>query len=245
MEQIERVLNKGNVVAAENLLTTYYEKEHKQAWLETMQAKYEVKYPTTREMTAAEKIEYDTNFQEILDPGNVYPQVAIDYSEDDAYLTFDEWLNETKVVTDAVPAADGTPAVKEVTELVRPYTPVTEDEIQAEVDAYEPLQNKLRELYKAEKESTLEKLTITTNTVMYDANGKAIGNMSAVVNVANWKYNQAVARGYEPLEAYTAIYKNTKVDWIGADNKTHTVAVESICEALEASMLEVATVLGV
>ena len=99
---------------------------------------------------------------------------------------------------------------------------------------------------KRAKEKKLDDLIVSVNTVFYNSNGKSIGNMGAVVALANFKYNQAIAlAGATPAEAYQAIYKDTKITWKGADNKGHNVAVESICEALEKSMQGVATVLGV
>jgi len=99
---------------------------------------------------------------------------------------------------------------------------------------------------KDKKNKRLEDLIVTVNTVFYNANGKSIGNMGAVVSLANFKYNQAVAlTGTTPAEAYQVIYKDIKVTWKGADNKPHNVAVESVCEALEKSMQSVAGILGV
>lgn len=95
------------------------------------------------------------------------------------------------------------------------------------------------------KNKALDELVITHNTVAYDAHGRAIGNMSAVMGVANFKYNQAVSQGMSPVSAYQMIYKDTKIFWKGADDKPHEVMIESVCEALEKSMLEVANIIGV
>ena len=54
-----------------------------------------------------------------------------------------------------------------------------------------------------------------------------------------------MANGAVADEAYKAIYKDMTVRWRGADNEVHEVQVESICEALQNSMLEVAKVIGV
>ena len=111
-------------------------------------------------------------------------------------------------------------------------------------------------LAKTAKTKALDELIITHNTVAYDANGKAIGNMAAVMGVANFKYNQLVSIGaldtvtgdyipMSPLDAYTFVYKTSKIWWKGADDKPHEVMIESVCEALEKSMLEVAAIIGV
>lgn len=105
------------------------------------------------------------------------------------------------------------------------------------------------------KTMALDTLEITHNTVAYDANGTAIGNMSAVMGIANFKYNQLISIGMldnvtgnyvalPALEAYNYVYKS-KIFWRGVDNASHEVMIESVCEALEKSMLEVANILGV
>ena len=97
---------------------------------------------------------------------------------------------------------------------------------------------------KEAKITSLSKLIITHNTVAYDANGGAIGNMAAVMGIANFKYNQGVAMGNLPEDVYNLVYKESKIWWKGADDKPHEVMIESVCEALEKSMLEVATLIG-
>jgi hypothetical protein len=106
---------------------------------------------------------------------------------------------------------------------------------------------KLRALAYYEKQMKVEKLysvVITHNTVAYDADGRSIGNMSAVMGVANFKFNQSVAGGASYADAYQAIYKDSTIFWKGADNELHEVQIESVCEVLEKSMLEVANIIG-
>lgn len=97
---------------------------------------------------------------------------------------------------------------------------------------------------KVARDKALDELTIENNTVFYDANNKAIGNMSAVVSLANWKFNQSLLVTNNHVDSYQLIYKDTLVTWKGADNAPHTVMIESICEALETSMTNVSTILG-
>jgi len=110
---------------------------------------------------------------------------------------------------------------------------------------------------KADKSKALDGIKVNQNTVYYDANGTAIGNMSSVVAIAGFRYNQYTSIGVAldpttptvltvlaPIDAYNAVYKST-VKWKGADNVVHTVQVESICEALEAGMIARAKVYGV
>lgn len=97
---------------------------------------------------------------------------------------------------------------------------------------------------KQARDKALDELTVENNTVFYDANGKAIGNMSAVVALASWKFNQSLLVTNSYVDSYQLIYKDTSVTWKGADNAPHTVMVESICEALETSMTNVSIILG-
>ena len=110
-----------------------------------------------------------------------------------------------------------------------------------------------QEVLTTKKIDSLDKLVITHNTVAYDANGKAIGNMAAVMGIANFKFNQYTSVGalledgtrqvLTNAEAYETVYKSTIV-WKGNDNLSHTVQIESICETLEKSMFAVSDILG-
>ena len=97
----------------------------------------QIEYITTEEVQVQETIDGEevqkTITQEVRTPSN--------------YVTFTDWLNETRVITEAVEATydeDGmvlTEAVAEVTELVRPYIA---NDVTALVDAYG--NNKYKEL---------------------------------------------------------------------------------------------------
>lgn len=96
---------------------------------------------------------------------------------------------------------------------------------------------------KEHKISLLDNLVVTVYSVKFDAHEEAMGNMSNVANVATKKYNKLVAEGTSPVDAYDAIYKST-IPWKGADNKVHTVQIETIVEALEKAMEERAKIYG-
>jgi len=143
---------------------------------------------------------------------------------------------------------------------IKPTEAEIEDELRTLTDA------KVLEDAKDARTKELDELVITHNTVAYDANGKAIGNMSAVMGVANFKALSAmydisrdmidedsdnyigtehVMYGYcmMVVVTYEAVYKS-KIGWKGADNEAHEVQIESVCEALEKSMLGVSDILG-
>ena len=149
--QIDRVIAMGKPIAViQKLVTAEYLRLDKTTWMRDKQEEYSVLFPATREATDAE---YEANFieQAGLDEIPTYPyfgdgsrmfplyNIKIDYSEDESYVTFTDWLNETRVITEAVEATydeDGmilTEAVAEVTELVHPY--VAKD-VTDRVDAY-------------------------------------------------------------------------------------------------------------
>ncbi len=100
----------------------------------------------------------------------------------------------------------------------------------------------------------LDDLKILHNKVFYDSNGESIGNMAAVIAVANATFNKAFSIGIikegeevsqvlTPADAYQYVYKDTTVMWKGADNKPHTVMIESIVETMKKSMTEKAVIL--
>ena len=130
-----------------------------------------------------------------------------------------------------------------MTEPIRPYVAkeVTDEELTAFAD--EAMKPYLLKLAKEKKSKMLGELVITSNSVAYDAHGDAIGNMSAVVALANAKFNKALAYGEESRTTYEMIFKNTKIGWKNAENKISYVQIESIVEALEKSMYAVSEIL--
>jgi hypothetical protein len=109
---------------------------------------------------------------------------------------------------------------------------------------------------KAIKEDSKDNLQVTVNGVTYDGDTVAINYMSSVIAVANFKminamYQQVkmipeVSRSvFEQMvfDTYETIYKQT-IGWKGADNVVHQVQGESVAEALELAMGEVANIVG-
>ena len=243
-------------------LSEFYVNADKAKWNLAQQAEYDLLYPATRDMTDAEKTANDTDEQGNTIGRNAeyaYPQVTIEYitTDDEGnetrtpsdYVTFSEYLAETKIVTPAVEEevdADGnitTPAQPAVTEPVRVFVP--KEDYSAEIDTYMAGSSAYKARLKEVKLKELDTLKVEANTILYDADGKSLGNMASVVAIANWKYNQAVAGGTAVDDAYKAVFKDTILNWRDADNVVHQVQVESICEALEASMKQIAVVIGV
>ena len=130
-KKINLAIEQGKLKGAKKLLRTQYIKEHKSKFNTKHLNDYNELFPLEREMSDKEKIKYDSdNIHELT---GTYPLVTIDYSKDGSFLTFEEYINETKVIKEA------TEFENEVVELVRPYTEPTEDEILNFIDNFEPL----------------------------------------------------------------------------------------------------------
>ena len=124
--KIDKAIELNKLHGAKVLLNEYFTKQDKQEWLDGMRVEYELSYPTQREMINSEKIEFNTLYDGTIIARYsdfVYPLVDIDYSDDLDYISFEDWLNETKVISEAVLDEDGNIIEPEVTELIRIYMP--------------------------------------------------------------------------------------------------------------------------
>jgi len=145
-QRIEHNLKLGRLSLVKDALNEKYNSEHKSAWLEAMRAEYDVLFPTTRLMTELEWNEVnesDLTWSELCDEDKSELFIVIDYSEDENYVTFNDWINETRVIQEAVAEVwdeQGldllVEAVPEITEQVRPYTSMTTEEVTSQVDSY-------------------------------------------------------------------------------------------------------------
>jgi hypothetical protein len=176
-ERLEYQLSKGLLAKARGTAKEMYEAEHKAEWNKAKQDEYEALYPTYRDMTEDEynntiteenRDEYFIDYSELQE----IPQVTIEYITIDEegnevrtpenYVTFTEWLNETKVVTEGKEAVlddDGMiieEAVQEVTELVRPYVVMDQDTLDTKVSEY--LSSRYADLRKCNYPSIEEQL---------------------------------------------------------------------------------------
>ena len=100
----------------------------------------------------------------------------------------------------------------------------------------------------------LEGMTVTNNTVEFDANMSAQSNMGDAGTLANWLFNKTITESLKMAslapdatnelkyiaglfeQVYQGVYKDNKINWKGADNKIHQVQGESILEALLQTM---------
>jgi len=209
MRKIERQLKLGLIDEAKVNLAKYYNKEHKSAWLEVMRAEYDSIYPISRNMST---VEYELAYANKIDNNiEIYTEeytplfdntIVIDYSEDKNYITFNEWLAETIVVQEAVEEVwdeQGldilVEAVPEITEQVRPYTPMTTEEVEAKVDSY---------IYAA----TLPKVITMRQARLALLNAGLLATVSDAISAGTdealkieWDYATEVKRDWASLEA--------------------------------------------
>ena len=94
---------------------------------------------------------------------------------------------------------------------------------------------------KHRKNTELDTLIVTTNTVPFDADNTSINYMSAVLTIANLKMIQALASGVSTVDAYDSIYK-TAISWRNSNNTVSNVQLKTIGEALEQCMAEVGSI---
>jgi hypothetical protein len=97
---------------------------------------------------------------------------------------------------------------------------------------------------KAVRQDSKDNLVVTVNNVRFDADATSMAYMANVIAIANMKYNQAISSGVDVDTAYASVYKQT-VSWKNADNKISNIQVETIAEALELAMGEIANIIGV
>ena len=154
-KQLTRMIEKGKPLSViRKKVEALALAEDRAAWNRAMQDEYDTLYPTKRQATEEELRERYEEFKTEVDnevgtnPLDTYEkwvELAPDWTEipeseqPDGYMQFPDWLNETRVITEAVEATyDDTgladiEAVAEVTELVRPYVAKDVADI---VDAY-------------------------------------------------------------------------------------------------------------
>jgi hypothetical protein len=132
-EQIERMIAKDKPLSAIKLvLKQAIEEEYEAKFNSEMLTEYTALFTVTESYVETEIDEIGEEV-EIAKEREVIPEGTV---------SFANWLNETVIVTEGVEEVldeDGmviTPAVEEVTELVRPYVPLTADELEARAAEY-------------------------------------------------------------------------------------------------------------
>lgn len=97
---------------------------------------------------------------------------------------------------------------------------------------------------KAIKEDSKQKLVITDDIGVFQADTISINYLSSIIALANAKFNKALNDGTSASDAYSAVYTNTTVPWKLKDNTTVDVSIEKIVTILEESMTAVGQIVG-
>lgn len=97
---------------------------------------------------------------------------------------------------------------------------------------------------KAIKKHNKDMLTVTDVDGEFEADTVSINYFAAVLALANSKYNQAVASGVAPADAYAAVYQTNTIPWKLKDNTVKNISVEKFITLLENSMNGVAAIVG-
>ena len=128
LDTAKKQIKKGTVGldAIKSNLTRHIEAENKAKWTSDMQMEYDTLFKTVE------------IFKDIVNEDETITTVSDGFTYVEDCVSFEEWINETRVVSEAVEATydeDGielTPYVSEVTELVRPY--VAKEVTDVEID---------------------------------------------------------------------------------------------------------------
>lgn len=177
-ERLQEILENPSVsiIKAKELVAIFTREQEKSKWLASQRTEYDKLFPTQRAMTAKEKGIYDSNNFAVDNPKPTdftYPLVDIAYSKDTTYMAFNGWLNETRVVTpyiDAVVDEHGMTikeSVKEVTELIRPYTEPSDYDVEALVSSSELYKNTVTIKSTSTRDELLNKGAVSQNGKMW------------------------------------------------------------------------------
>jgi hypothetical protein len=228
LENIKAIIAKGKITIEElkPLVSEYLLKQDKAKFDADMRAEYDELFPAYRDMTDEEieekyqayLSEYpkDITKDKYVTSHNSYLTVEIDYSEDEDYVTFNEWINETEVVTPAVEEVldtDGTvitPAVPEVTRRIREFVA---GDYTAQVDEFITNSPEIKAREKVKIQDIINKSTVTTAAGnVFDANLESRVNMADAI-LASETLGQ------------------TETVWRLADNSEITVDIAELREA--------------
>ncbi len=233
-KKVKLAIEQGRIKGAEKLLRTQYIKEHKAKFDEELRNEYSELFPSHRDMSDDEYDAYIIGLGENPPMNISVPSVEIDYSEDESYMAYEEYINETVVVEEA------TDETEEVVEQVRPYIPMTIEEVEVKVDAY--LSPTYSKIAKQKRKDVLASLTVELESIEFDANQTSMVYMNAVGTVAAKHFAKALASGISTEDAYKVVYEDITIDWKDANNVVNPVTVAQVVDVLEETIKAVSDV---
>jgi len=236
----EQIKSNKSIELVKKSLSLYFEELDRRKWLKQIQEEYDLSFPKYRVMSKEEYNIYQSSLNMIVEDIDLYesleniPKIEIDYSKNESYMTFDDYLNEKKIITESK---------KEVSEFTRFFIP--KDNYDEEVQNYLENSELYQNLLNQKKEKEKENIIIENNNILYQGDFGSINYMSAATALANYKFNEALAQSDIKIKKiFDDIYKEN-IGWKGADNKVHNVQSKSVVNTLEKTMNEVSKIIGI
>ena len=115
----EQIARGKSISLVKESLKKHYQQENEKAYYNAMMVEYDALYKINPIIESIDEVE---------------TTIGYEYTED--CPTFEEYKNETRVVTAEVLDEEGIVITPEVTELVRPYIQLTDDVLLAKADEY-------------------------------------------------------------------------------------------------------------
>lgn len=95
--------------------------------------------------------------------------------------------------------------------------------------------------HKAYRAHEVAKQIVTVDGITFNADEVAMDRMDRVIDLANWKFNQATASGVSVSDAYAQVY-TMQIPWKTADNRLVQVTIETLCRAQELAINSLAAI---
>lgn len=89
---------------------------------------------------------------------------------------------------------------------------------------------------KAHRTDELFNSYVEVGGVKFDANEEAMDRIDRVLDVANFKFNRAIAQGNTATAAYDEFYIQTTLAWKSYDNKFVNVNIETLASVQELAL---------
>jgi hypothetical protein len=89
---------------------------------------------------------------------------------------------------------------------------------------------------KAYRAEELEKSVVEHNGHLFNADERSMDRIDRLVDIANFKYNQAIYQGLSANTAYESVYQNQYIPWKTDDNQFIQVNIETLASVQEKAL---------
>lgn len=86
------------------------------------------------------------------------------------------------------------------------------------------------------------KAQVAVDGYVFDADENSMDRLDRVVDIANWRFNKAIAEGASSADAYAQVYLSTMVPWKTSDNQFGYFSVELLCRVQELALNQLAVI---